>query len=248
MSRAFAPMSAPLTLLELPAYRLRVSRRARRARIRVSLSGEVEVVVPQGFDLAMVPVFMRQQAAWLRRTLRRVHRSREAHPEQGACLPERIELPAVGESWRVSYTADGVRRSSLLVSADAIVVCSVTDRESRTLLRRWLTERGRQCLVPWLGEVSRELGLQYVKATVRGQRTRWGSCSARGTVSLNRNLLFLSPQLVRYLFVHELCHTQHLNHSPAFWGLVARMEPDFRSLERALTHAGAQVPRWAHAE
>jgi hypothetical protein len=57
-------------------------------------------------------------------------------------------------------------------------------------------------------------------------------------------LLFLDPPLVRYLFVHELCHTRHLNHSTAFWRLVQRIEPDFQRLEARLTDAWRAVPAW----
>ena len=60
------------------------------------------------------------------------------------------------------------------------------------------------------------------------QRTRWGSCSNSGTVSLNAALLFVEPPLVRYLFVHELCHLIALNHSRRFWAAVARYEPGLR--------------------
>ena len=65
------------------------------------------------------------------------------------------------------------------------------------------------------------------------QRTRWGSCSNSGTISLNAALLFLEPPLVRYLFIHELCHLIALNHSRRFWAAVARYEPDYRGARPA---------------
>ena len=81
---------------------------------------------------------------------------------------------------------------------------------------------------------------------VRLQRTRWGSCSNSGTVSLNAALLFLEPPLVRYLFIHELCHLIALNHSRKFWSAVARYEPDYEALDRRLTAAWSEIPLWAH--
>jgi predicted metal-dependent hydrolase len=83
---------------------------------------------------------------------------------------------------------------------------------------------------------------------VRLQRTRWGSCSSSGTVSLNAALLFLEPNVVRYLFVHELCHLVALNHSRKFWTEVARHEPDYEALDRRLTQAWHEIPLWAHPE
>jgi predicted metal-dependent hydrolase len=82
---------------------------------------------------------------------------------------------------------------------------------------------------------------------MRLQRTRWGSCSAQRTVSLNAALLLLEPELVRYLMVHELCHLRWLDHSRRYWRLVERFEPDFRALDRRLTEAWRELPAWLFA-
>jgi predicted metal-dependent hydrolase len=81
---------------------------------------------------------------------------------------------------------------------------------------------------------------------VRLQRTRWGSCSSAGGISLNAGLLFLAPELVRYLLIHELSHMLVLNHSRRFWRAVERHEPDWRELDRRLSEAWGVVPIWAH--
>jgi predicted metal-dependent hydrolase len=64
--------------------------------------------------------------------------------------------------------------------------------------------------IPWLKRVSKKTGLSYAAASIR-QQTRWGSCSSRRLINLNARLLFLPPNLVTYVLVHELCHTKHLN-------------------------------------
>ena len=83
-----------------------------------------------------------------------------------------------------------------------------------------------------------------VRVAIRCQRTRWGSCSTRGTVSLNCSLLFLREDVVRYLFVHELAHTRHMNHSPDFWRCVETLEPDYRRLDAELLAGWRTVPEW----
>ncbi len=98
---------------------------------------------------------------------------------------------------------------------------------------------------PWLARVARELDIVPRRVQVRTQKTRWGSCSSTGTVSINACLLFLEPALVRYLMVHELCHLRHLNHSQRYWRLVERFEPDYRLLDKRLGEAWADVPFWA---
>ncbi len=113
------------------------------------------------------------------------------------------------------------------------------------LLKRWLQHQGRIHLTPWLEQVSAETGLSYHKVQIRGQKSRWGSCSSRGTISLNYNLLFLRPELVRSLIIHELCHTVQLNHSASFYQLWAQFLPDYQELRAEMKQARDQVPWWA---
>jgi len=80
---------------------------------------------------------------------------------------------------------------------------------------------------------------------VRSQRSRWGSCSRRRAISLNQKLLFVPPPLVRYVFLHELCHTVHFDHSPAFWAFLAQREPRWKALDEELDMAWRYVPLWA---
>ena len=113
-------------------------------------------------------------------------------------------------------------------------------------MRKWLGDRARKHLVPWLDDLSYELKLPYSKVLVKGQRTRWGSCSPQKTISINRNLLFLPPSLVRYVLIHELVHTIQLNHSPEFWELVRERVPNSKELNGESKKAWAQVPPWAY--
>jgi predicted metal-dependent hydrolase len=113
------------------------------------------------------------------------------------------------------------------------------------LLRQWLGLRAKSSLQPWLKKVSTETGLVYHKVSVRAQKTRWGSCSNKKHINLNRALMFLPSELVRYLMIHELSHTVHLNHSRAFWTLVARWAPQYKHYETQLNQYSAQIPLWA---
>ncbi len=65
-----------------------------------------------------------------------------------------------------------------------------------------------------------------------------------GSISLNYCMLFLQPEQVRYVMIHELCHARHMNHSRRYWALVARHEPDYRSLDKGLNSAWKQIPAW----
>ncbi len=102
-------------------------------------------------------------------------------------------------------------------------------QSSRSISARW----PRASFTPGHGLASRN-GFTVNRVTVRNQRTRWGSCSRRGTISLNWRLI-QTPDYVRdYIALHELAHLRHMNHSRRFWQEVERLCPDYRSAERWL--------------
>jgi len=165
-------------------------------------------------------------------------------------LPEEIYLPALEERWTVRYrkTAGRSVQARNNGSGELTVSGRVEDEKEVMLgLRRWLVRQTRASLVPWLDELSDQAGLPYGAISVRGQRTRWASCSSRGNINLNYRLLFLSPDVVRYILNHELCHTVHLNHSRGFWSMLASMEPDYRIFNSQAKRGMEEVPEWAKA-
>jgi predicted metal-dependent hydrolase len=107
-----------------------------------------------------------------------------------------------------------------------------------------LSATARREFAPRLKALAVLTDTSYAKMHVRAQRSCWGSRSCSGTISLNLCLLFLAPELMRYLLIHELCHGRHMNHSKRFWTLVGRFEPDYRRLDRALTESWREVPAW----
>ena len=119
-----------------------------------------------------------------------------------------------------------------------------TDESVSRALVRWLSGLAATELGTRLATLSQELGIDYARMHLRRQRTRWGSCSAAGTISLNVCLMFQRPAVVRYLLVHELCHRRHLDHSDRYWRLVQTHEPHWRSLDAELLQGWRHVPAW----
>jgi predicted metal-dependent hydrolase len=223
---------------------VRPSKRARHVRLKVHRNGLVELVVPLRFDTRQLPEILDAHEPWVLRTLKRL--GGMAAVPRLAVAPERIHLPAIDGAWQVEYTGPDESRLGCRERGESLLRVS-GGLAWQGALKRWLARKGKEHLVPWLDQVSEELQLPYSGVTLRGQKSRWGSCSARHHINLNYALLFLPPHCVRYLFVHELCHTVHLNHSARYWALVASKEPEYRRLENELRQAGSRVPHWLHA-
>ena len=239
------PMSD--SLFDSAGWRERLSLRrsalARRIRLRITPSGQVEVVVPKGFSARQLPALLDQHEEWVVETLKRLGDEAHLHRVEA---PGQIELPAIGKVWRVVYLPDEGGRYGCREKGQGLLQVS-GGSHWQSAIRRWLLRQGREHLTPWLEQVSQETGLGFRDVSVRLQRSRWGSCSARQRINLNAALLFLPPEQVRYLLVHELCHTRQMNHSPAYWSMVATHQEDYRVLDRALRKSVRQLPEWLHA-
>ena len=160
----------------------------------------------------------------------------------GEPVPGTVEFALTDEKFVVDWRT-GSRRG-LRETAGRIELQAPDERGARGLLQGWLKRAAYERLAPGLLQLANELNYPVARVSIRCQRTRWGSCSTRGTVSLNCSLLFLNLEVVRYLFVHELAHTKYMNHSPNFWRLVERLEPDYRRLDRTLLAGWRTVPGW----
>lgn len=230
-------------------YHYRRSARARHVGLRLSRSAGLLLTVPRNVTLAQVDAVVLAKSAWISKHLDRFATLPPVVPIPAvpAPLPLAIELPALGESWTVAYEPSGIAGVSVraLAPGELQLRGAVTDAElCRGALRLWLAQRAEVTLLPQLRELAIAAGFSYERGQIRGQRSRWGSCSGRGTLSLNWHLLFLTPQQVRYVLLHELCHTIELNHSPRFWQLLLRHQPDSETLRKSMRRAWQELPAW----
>lgn len=225
-------------------WTVRVSRRARRLSVRVYPGGRVEVVVPPGASPAMVQRFVGTHRQWIDRRVEDLSASGEVSAERRPAL---IDLPAIGQRCAVEYEHSAGQTARARTNAAGVLVVEGplhSDRAITAALRQWLADLAHDGLSRQLAQIAQADGFRYSRVQIRRQRTRWGSCSASGTISLNVCLMFLEPAVVRYLLIHELCHTRHMNHSQRFWSLVEAHEPDYARLDRELLRGWQRVPGW----
>ena len=237
-----------LALLEetgtaVDAWRVRPSLRARRLAVRVLPGGLVEIVVPRGTRPRTIEQFVARHRRWIERKLA-LYRPIEIAPAGG--LPRELHFAASGRRYDLRFI-ESAEAPRLMVEGMALRIHGPVERPVllRRLLQRFAMREAHTVLAPWLAGLSASTGLQYKRLQIRRQRTRWGSCSRSGTISLNACLLFQPPAVVNYLLIHELAHTRHMNHSRRFWALVESLEPAWRELDAALTGGWRAVPAWA---
>jgi predicted metal-dependent hydrolase len=236
------------------AVSLRHSPRARRVAVRINAGGLVELVVPRGVAEHHAWSFLESRSDWVRH---HVERRRAAMPPPQEFPPRLLRLPLLGENWRI-FRAGGEGRPRLVVThapgatvarrstAEGVLELrgQGTAQDWRRCLLAWLKRRALPALADRLAEQARLHDFTFSMVKLRCQRTRWGSCSARGVITLNLALLFQPEDVVRYLLCHELAHTRHLNHSARFWRCVASCEPRWRALDAQLVRGWRHVPAW----
>jgi predicted metal-dependent hydrolase len=213
-----------------------VRRIAHARRVRLSFRPERGFLLtcPPQVPASLIHEVLERAEGWARKVLAR--RGSEGLP----ILPEELHLTALGESLRVDYQA---RRNQLCRGWLRIDARGESERAFR-LLRSQLRALAEERFMQRTGVLAKQHGLTVSAVRCGLQRTRWGSCSAHGSIRLNSVMLFIAPALADHVMLHELAHLRHMNHSAGFRALLARMDPEHETHERELQNAWRQLPAW----
>jgi hypothetical protein len=210
-------------------YQVRRSDRAQRVRVRVDLERGVEVVLPRRAAEREAAAAIAELRPWIERRFAELERARTAVAARGA------SVPYLGRSLRLE-AQPGRRRVDR--QGDVLLVPAA---DGHPALERWFRRAARAEIEPRLERACAEAGTSYSRLTIRGQRTRWGSCSPAGTLSFNWRLLLAPEPVLDYVVWHEVCHLEVMDHSPNFWGLLQRRCPGYREQVRWLRRNGTTL-------
>jgi predicted metal-dependent hydrolase len=215
--------------MSVAEYRIRRSPRARRVRVTVDNDGSVTVTLPRRAPERAAAAAVKELAPWIarrRRTLERaaaeIARMPGTVPYLGGAL---MLVPQPGRE-RVHRRGD-----ELLVPQG----------DPRPALERFYRRAARAELMPRLDAATARAGSTYTGLTIRGQRTRWASCSTEGRMSFNWRLLLAPAEIVDYVVEHEVCHLEVMDHSPRFWALLESRVPDWRAHAAWLRRYGSTL-------
>lgn len=215
------------------AIAVRQSPRARRMTLRISRAdGTVTLTMPQGMPVREGLAFASDREEWLRRHLQDIRANLFRHPGLtfGASIPFR-GVP-------VTLVAAGVRRP--VIKGQTLLLPAGEDRIGARL-QAFLKATARDVLVAATDRHARSQGLSWGRVTLRDTRGRWGSCSARGDLMYSWRLVMAPEDVLDYVVVHEVAHLAQMNHSPAFWKVVAQMMPDYERSREWLRRNGSTL-------
>ena len=231
-------MKTEINLPDLGPIEIRRRRGMRHLSLRVAPGRGAWLNLPYGISLRHAEAFLQSQRSWLTDAIRH---ARER--EQQTAIPT-----SIGSEYRTRHhlfrilSTDAPHPHHHIDGATVSLYLPphLSPDEAHTLARRTLLLIYRTECTQHLPARVRHLaalhGFQFNRLTFRDNVSRWGSCSSRGTISLNVRLAILPDHLVDYVILHELCHTVHPDHSPRFWALLQRVCPNALEARAQLRH------------
>mgnify|MGYP006283080389 CR=1 FL=1 len=233
MDRRKASVNTLYFTVDGSAYPIRIyhNRRQKHIRLKINSDGQISVSAPTGTSRAKIQSILRHKEGWLASKIQETTRALEQNnPTKQVYLdglPYQVDFQL---SHRLTYNVDiNHQQRCILITGPDNNQTHITN-----LLEKWLRREARQRLTPHVQQVSKRVGIPYNKLFLRNQKTRWGSSSTLGNISLNWRTVMLPKPVQRYLIIHELVHQQHMNHSHHFWRKVVHYCPDYKQHEKWL--------------
>jgi predicted metal-dependent hydrolase len=227
-----------------PAITIKKHPRAKHIKLKASEHG-LELVVPPRFNVKEIPAILETHRPWIEKQLKKMAVETCANPPFEP--PLTLEFSGIEQQWKIQYVMMNYKKIKILTRPhqEIVLMGNINNKEAcKEALLIWLKEIAKIYLIKLLTDISEEIHLPFSKAIIRNQSSRWGSCTAEKTISLNFKLLFLPAILTRHIIIHELCHTKQLNHSDRFWKLVAKFDTKWQTHRSMLRRAQQHIPSW----
>ena len=207
----------------------------------VEIDGTLTVRAPLRMKEADIRRFIEAKKSWVKR--------KQAQTRAEAVIPHQF---VDGETfWYLGQEvplrivpAEGPRRGGqrpALVMDGFFKLAESARSQAQSVFEAWYKKQARALLTERVEFFAHTQGLKVKKIRISSARTRWGSCSAKGTLSFTWRLVMAPPDVIDYVVVHELCHLKELNHSKAFWAQVEKILPDYKQRRKWLKASGAKL-------
>lgn len=208
---------------EVIDYAIRRSIKAKHLQLRITGTGILEIIVPNGCSYSYAMQFFSSKKDWIEKHLNHLRKKDD-------------RFFYLGKHININLKVYEGKRTKYLKSENEIVVTTGIDKSKNYHYSRFLLTEAKNYFPDKLHYWSKIIGVNPTDLKIRGQKTRWGSCSRRGSISLNYKLMKFREEIIDYVIIHELCHIKHFNHSKAYWKEVEKYCKNWKEFKKELKH------------
>ena len=214
-------------------------RRTRRRTIGLAIDQRgLRVGAPLQARLGDIEALIREHGQWV---LDKLADWRSRPTPERLAVSEGVVIFALGEALTVTVTPGSRQRWQFSDQKLHLFVPPAV--EARVVLEKALRDKARRIFAERLAHYALQIGVPAPPLRLSAARTRWGSCSQHGGISLNWRLILMPLPVVDYVVAHELAHLKEMNHSPGFWSVVQQLCPDWRARRLELRQLARQIPQ-----
>jgi predicted metal-dependent hydrolase len=210
-----------------------VKKKVRNANIKISFDKQIVVTVPLRYSKTEINDLIKLKLNWINKTLQKL----DATKEKVSLKPDQLLL--FGKTY--TKTLNPALKNKVVVNFNSETIDSNYNLNSRKVQAEWYKAVAIEYFPRRVNELALAYKLEYNKITIRGQKTRWGSCTAKKNLSFNWKLMKAPHFVIDYIIVHELAHTKFMNHSKTYWKFVESVMPDYQRSEDWLKKFGGSL-------
>lgn len=225
-------------------YAVRRSFRAKRVRLEVRPQTGLTVIVPDRYNIGRLPGLLKSKERWISGNLERFSHFQSLSAQKE--LKSGNTIPYLGRDLELvkqeNHSGTGIvmLQGNMLAASPGLFQNGILE----TALEQWYRTEAARLINARVDKLSSQMGIVYKRIIIRGQKTRWGSCSHKKNLSFNWKLIMAPGPVVDYVIIHELIHLKEMNHSKRFWELVAQYCPGWRDHKKWLKqHEGDLTAR-----
>jgi predicted metal-dependent hydrolase len=221
-------------------YILRRSLRARHVRLEVRRQTGLTVIVPHSYKIGQLPGLLESKERWISSNLARFS---HFQPSAKKKLGSGDTVPYLGRDLELVKQDNQTGAGGVTLKGNTRAVSPILFRNGilELALECWYRAEAAKLIGERAYKLSTQMGISYKRITIRGQKTRWGSCSHKKNLSFNWKLLMAPEPVIDYVIIHELTHLKEMNHSKRFWELVAQRCHRWREYKKWLKQHEANL-------
>jgi predicted metal-dependent hydrolase len=201
----------------------------------VEADGSLTIRAPLHTSQAVIEQALKEKADWIK--------SRQQQARQSMPAPVRYDEGELFLYLGRAYPLRLVERRQppLALVNERFELERSAQTQAAAHFEGWYRRQAQAYLATRVQALSQQHGLPYSHVGISGAKTRWGSCSSHNRLNFTWRLMMAPPEVIDYIILHELAHIRVKNHSPAFWALVAQMQPNYRQQRDWLTRNGKRL-------